>query len=73
MPEMDGYESTRRIRAVNHPKAKSIPIIAMTANVFREDLERCKTAGMTGHLGKPLNVEELLTALRTSLTDYRGF
>jgi CheY-like chemotaxis protein len=63
MPEMDGYEATRRIRAFDHPRSKAIPIIAMTANVFREDLERCRQAGMNSHLGKPFNVDELLATL----------
>ncbi|MDR1439595.1 MAG: response regulator, partial [Clostridiales bacterium] len=41
MPEMDGYEATRRLRALGAPRAAEIPIIAMTANVFREDIEKC--------------------------------
>ncbi|MDR1754899.1 MAG: transporter substrate-binding domain-containing protein [Eubacterium sp.] len=60
MPEMDGYEATRRIRALDIPKAKTIPIIAMTANVFREDIEKCFEAGMNGHVGKPLDYKEVL-------------
>ncbi|MDR3114581.1 MAG: response regulator [Treponema sp.] len=67
MPEMDGYEATRRIRAFDHPRAKTIPIIAMTANVFREDLERCFDAGMNSHLGKPLNFDELVATLQQYL------
>ncbi|MDR2485276.1 MAG: response regulator [Treponema sp.] len=67
MPEMDGYEATRQIRAFNHPWAKSIPIIAMTANVFREDIERCTGAGMNSHLGKPLNLDDLLATLKKYL------
>ncbi|MDR2798559.1 MAG: response regulator [Treponema sp.] len=67
MPEMDGYEATRLIRAFDHLRAKTIPIIAMTANVFREDLERCFQAGMNSHLGKPLNLDELLATLRRYL------
>jgi len=63
MPEMDGYEATRRIRAMDLPKAKSIPIIAMTANVFREDVEKCMAAGMNGHVGKPLNFDDVLEKL----------
>jgi CheY-like chemotaxis protein len=59
MPEMDGYEATRKIRALDNPKARSVPIIAMTANVFREDIEKCLAAGMNDHIGKPLDVEEL--------------
>ncbi|MDR2717668.1 MAG: response regulator [Treponema sp.] len=67
MPEMDGYEATRRIRALDMPKAKTIPIIAMTANVFREDIEKCIEAGMNSHVGKPLNFEEVLGKLRSYL------
>ena len=55
MPEMDGYESTRAIRALNHPRAKTIPIVAMTANVFREDVEKCLEAGMNDHIGKSVD------------------
>ena len=63
MPEMDGYEATRRIRALDIPKAKSIPIVAMTANVFKEDVEKCLAAGMNGHVGKPLDFSEVLNKL----------
>jgi CheY-like chemotaxis protein len=67
MPEMDGYEATRRIRAMDITKAKIIPIIAMTANVFKEDIEKCEAAGMDGHIGKPLDLEEVLSKLRECL------
>jgi CheY-like chemotaxis protein len=67
MPEMDGYEATRRIRALDIPKAKTIPIIALTANVFREDIEKCKTAGMNDHVGKPLDFDEVLKILNSYL------
>jgi signal transduction histidine kinase/DNA-binding response OmpR family regulator len=67
MPEMDGYEATRLIRSSGAANAKTIPIIAMTANVFREDIEKCLVAGMNGHVGKPLTLDELLGALRTWL------
>jgi CheY-like chemotaxis protein len=67
MPEMDGYEATRRIRALNLPKAKTIPIVAMTANVFREDVERCIESGMNSHVGKPLDFNEVMKRLRTYL------
>jgi CheY-like chemotaxis protein len=67
MPEVDGYEATRRIRALDIPKARDIPIIAMTANVFREDVEKCLEVGMNGHLGKPLDFEEVLQKLREYL------
>jgi PAS domain S-box-containing protein len=68
MPEMDGYEATRKIRALNVPNAKTVPIIAMTANVFREDIEKCLDAGMNGHVGKPINVSDVLGQLRKYLT-----
>ena len=64
MPEIDGYEATRQIRTLDIPQAKTIPIIAMTANVFREDIERCMAAGMNDHIGKPLDFNELLVLLR---------
>jgi signal transduction histidine kinase/DNA-binding response OmpR family regulator len=65
MPVMDGYEATRRIRALDNPHAKIVPIIAMTANVFREDVERCMEAGMDSHVGKPIDFQEVLTKLRS--------
>jgi CheY-like chemotaxis protein len=67
MPEVDGLEATRRIRALDIPRAKEIPIIAMTANVFKEDIENCLEAGMDDHLGKPLDMEEVLKKLREYL------
>jgi signal transduction histidine kinase/DNA-binding response OmpR family regulator/ABC-type amino acid transport substrate-binding protein len=67
MPEMDGYEAAGRIRALGTPKALRIPIVAMTANVFREDIEKCFAAGMNDHLGKPLNLKDVLSKLRLYL------
>ncbi|MDR1859093.1 MAG: response regulator, partial [Treponema sp.] len=67
MPEMDGYDATRRIRAFNAPNAKTIPIVAMTANVFREDIEKCLEAGMNSHIGKPLIFAEVVSKLREYL------
>jgi CheY-like chemotaxis protein len=64
MPEMDGLEASRQIRALDTPRAKSVPIIAMTANVFREDIENCLAAGMNDHLGKPLDMDVLFEKLR---------
>ncbi|MDR1587689.1 MAG: response regulator, partial [Treponema sp.] len=68
MPEMDGYEATRRIRALDIPQVKRIPIIAMTANVFKEDIEKCREAGMDGHIGKPIDTAELFAVLNTYLS-----
>ncbi|MCL1829941.1 MAG: response regulator, partial [Oscillospiraceae bacterium] len=65
MPNMDGYEATQRIRALDIPNAKTIPIIAMTANVFREDIEKCIDSGMDDHVGKPINIEDLLSKLHS--------
>jgi CheY-like chemotaxis protein len=67
MPQMDGYEATRRIRALDHPRAKRVPIVAMTANVFREDIEKCLKAGMNDHVGKPLDLAEVIVRLRKYL------
>jgi CheY-like chemotaxis protein len=64
MPEMDGYEATRRIRALEAPNAGTIPIIATTANAFREDIEKCLAAGMSDHVPKPLNLNNVLSVLR---------
>ncbi|MDR2692767.1 MAG: response regulator [Chitinispirillales bacterium] len=68
MPEMDGYEATRRIRALDVPTALTIPIVAMTANVFREDIDRCLEAGMNSHVGKPLDFNEILEKLNEYLS-----
>ena len=62
MPVMDGLDATRAIRALPGPAART-PIIALTANVQPEQIERCLAAGMDGHVGKPIQVTELLTAL----------
>lgn len=67
MPEMDGYEATRRIRAMDNEYSSAVPIIAMTANVFKDDIDKCLEAGMNIHLGKPLNIEELMKEMRLFL------
>jgi CheY-like chemotaxis protein len=67
MPEMDGLEASRRLRALDNPKAKTVPIVAMTANVFREDVEKCLAAGMDDHVGKPLDMDAVLDKLRRYL------
>lgn len=63
MPVMGGYEATRVIRASGHPDAQTVPIVAMTANTFREDVEQAMAAGMSGHLGKPLDIAVLYQVL----------
>ena len=68
MPEMDGYEATRAIRALDLPRAGDIPIIDMTASVFKEDVEKCMACGMSGHVGKPLVFDEVISQLRRYLT-----
>jgi len=60
MPVMDGYGATRRIRAMDHPLAKAVPIIAMTANAFAEDIEKSLRYGMNDHIAKPVDIQELL-------------
>ncbi|MDR1656382.1 MAG: response regulator [Deltaproteobacteria bacterium] len=67
MPEMGGLEATRLIRAMDTLKAKTIPIIAMTANVFREDVDNCLAAGMSEHIGKPFAYSEIIDILNTYL------
>jgi len=69
MPQMDGYQATRMIRAFENENniTRGIPIIAMTANVFREDIERCLEAGMNGHIRKPIDYSELIKYLREHL------
>ncbi|MDR2105915.1 MAG: response regulator [Coriobacteriales bacterium] len=67
MPEMDGLEATRRIRALDNPHAARVPIIALTANVFREDIDNSLDAGMNDHLGKPLDLEEALRKIAVYL------
>jgi len=63
MPEMDGLEATRRIRALGAPEAAVVPIIAMTANVLMSEVDKYLEAGMTGHIGKPLEFDKLLSKL----------
>jgi two-component system, sensor histidine kinase and response regulator len=73
MPEMDGYEATKRIRALEaetgsaSQDAHKVPIVAMTANVFKEDIEKCLAAGMDSHVGKPLDFEEVMKRLHLYL------
>ncbi|MCI9567731.1 MAG: response regulator [Lawsonibacter sp.] len=69
MPEMDGCEATRAIRALERPDAKKVPIIALTANAFAEDITRTTQAGMDAHLAKPINIELLCATLAKLMLD----
>lgn len=59
MPVMDGITAAKTIRAMDRPDAKTIPIIAMTANAYKEDTEDCIAVGMNAHLAKPLDVNKI--------------
>jgi signal transduction histidine kinase/CheY-like chemotaxis protein len=65
MPVMNGYDATRAIRSSDHAQAQTIPIIAMTANAFRQDVEQAREAGMNAHVAKPIDIELLLSVLET--------
>ena len=67
MPQMDGYEATRRIRAMEDGDKAKIPIYAMTANVFEEDRQRALDAGLNGHIAKPINIAKLVEVLKGAL------
>ena len=68
MPEMNGYEATKAIRSLqNRPDAGTIPIIAMTANAFAEDVQASLDAGMNGHLSKPIVMDEVIKAIARNL------
>jgi signal transduction histidine kinase/HAMP domain-containing protein len=72
MPVMDGFEATRRIRSLPVREAESVPIIAMTANVFKEDIVQCLESGMNAHIGKPLDFDEVNVLLRKYLLRKRN-
>ena len=63
MPVMDGYTATKKIRSLECSDAKTIPIIAMTANAFQEDAEKCIAVGMNAHLAKPLDIEKVMLTI----------
>ena len=67
MPEMDGYEATKAIRASHHPEAKSIPIIAVTADVFTDDIARAMSSGMNDYISKPIDYPKLFNVLKKFL------
>lgn len=67
MPVMDGYEATRRIRALSRADAALLPIIAMTANAFSDDVKKAREAGMNHHIAKPIDIQMLMKTLKTYL------
>ena len=69
MPEMDGLEAAKTIRAMDRADAKEIPIIALTANAFDEDVQRSLLAGMNAHLSKPVQAEVLFETLENLIRD----
>ncbi len=69
MPVMDGYQATEAIRAHAHPRAAGVPIIAMTANAFKEDINRCLSVGMNDHVAKPIDIDDLMGKLAGYLQD----
>ena len=70
MPEMDGLEATAAIRALDRPDAKAVPIIALTANAFDEDVQRSLQVGMNAHLSKPVEPEHLYQTLEELIWEY---
>ena len=64
MPEMNGLDATRNIRALPNPWASSIPIIAMTADAFSENVTECLNAGMNGHIAKPVDIKLVIKEIR---------
>ena len=67
MPVMNGYESAQAIRNLSDPKLANIPIIAMTANAFSEDIQAAKDAGMNDHISKPIDVSKMMETLKKIL------
>lgn len=67
MPEMDGHRAAKKIRQMKVPDAQTVPIIAMTADVFNQDIEKCIAAGMNDHVGKPLNMDVVISKMRQYL------
>ena len=67
MPVMDGYEATRAIRALDNPALAGIPILAMTANAFKEDEQAAEQAGMQGHIAKPIDIQKMMETIRKVL------
>ena len=67
MPNLNGFEATKRIRAMDRPDAPTVPIFAMTADAFAEDAEKCRRAGMNAHLSKPIEISAVLATMNEIL------
>ena len=67
MPHMTGYEAAKAIRRISHPDALSIPIIAMSADAFSDDIQHCMESGMNAHIAKPIDITELTRLLKRYL------
>ena len=69
MPKLNGWDATRRIRSMKRSDAGNVPIIAMSANAFAEDIINSRLAGMNVHLAKPLDAEKMIIALKQCMAD----
>ena len=69
MPKLNGWDATRRIRSMKRSDAGNVPIIAMSANAFAEDIINSRLAGMNVHLAKPLDAEKMIVALKQCMAD----
>ncbi len=72
MPVMSGYEATRVIRGLDRPDAKTVPVIALSANAFEEDVAMAKDAGMNEHLAKPVDMEKMFEIMHRLIADFKG-
>lgn len=72
MPIMDGLEATKKIRSLNREDAALIPIIAISANAFDDDIAACKAAGMNAHLGKPIVLEKMFETIEKNVIDFKS-
>ena len=68
MPILNGFETTERLRSLDRPDARTIPIIAMTADAFEEDVKKCLAAGMNGHVPKPIDLAVLYSELEKAIS-----
>ena len=67
MPKMNGYEATKAIRALDRDYCRAVPIVAMTANAFAEDVQAARASGMNDHIAKPIDMKVLMSVLQKNL------